>query len=218
MFRGTYFCLSVGSWFDGNTGVILLSNWEEEWGAEELKAAAIDKMATYNNSFCGLGSYVILYHDFVELKYLPGTLVPFNMKQYKLDRGMPYSKIVFFLCVCWVIIYRSRGPHQWIRLRTLSLSKTRRMKMICLMFHRSSILYTNMNHPWSRQQRDLHPTQHNTTSLAVLSASSPPVSNDGNGNESVSVLEPPSVDLLFSNDVVPEQRSHGLSASTETVR
>ena len=73
---------------------------EEEWGAEELKSAAIDKMATYNNSFCGLGSYVILYHDFVELKYLPGTLVPFNMKQYKLDRGMPYSKIVFFLCVC----------------------------------------------------------------------------------------------------------------------
>ena len=51
-----------------------------------------------NSNFCALGSYVLLHHDFVEVKYLPDTEKPFTMKEYKEGRGMPYSKILFLLC------------------------------------------------------------------------------------------------------------------------
>ena len=51
---------------------------EEKWGAEELLSAAIDKMPTCTWFIC----YFIPPG---ELKYLPGTLVPFKMKQYNLQ-------------------------------------------------------------------------------------------------------------------------------------
>ena len=119
---------------------------EEEGVQRNLNLPTLIKWR-HINSFCALGSNVILYHDFGELKYLPGTMIPFNMKQYKLDRGMPYSKIIFFLC--WLSDYlQVRGLQQWTR--TLSSSRTRRTKvyLICLMLHQLSILCTiNLNHP-----------------------------------------------------------------------
>ncbi|XP_066926772.1 uncharacterized protein [Clytia hemisphaerica] len=65
--------------------------------ATELKSKAVKKFAEYDQNFCSTEDYILLYHDYSEMVYIPGTMKAFILSDYKENLGDPYSKIVFFL-------------------------------------------------------------------------------------------------------------------------
>ena len=64
----------------------------------ELQTAAVEKHSDHNQEFCSLESYCLLYSDFKEIIFIPGTTQLFDLKAYKTRLGKPYSQIVFYLC------------------------------------------------------------------------------------------------------------------------
>ena len=71
--------------------------------ADTLKTEAIQKHASYDQAFCALEDYHLLYPDGKEVIFIPGTTAlaspkPFQLCAYKEDLGKPYSQIYLFLC------------------------------------------------------------------------------------------------------------------------
>ena len=71
----------------------------DKCSAAELRKAAIEKHSKYDQEFCALEDYVLLYPDFKEVFYLPRSLNVFQLDKYKHDLAKPYSQILFYLCM-----------------------------------------------------------------------------------------------------------------------
>ena len=71
----------------------------DKCSAAELKEAAIEKHSKYDQEFCALEDYVLLYPDFKEIFYLPGSSNVFQLDKYKHDLAKPYSQILFYPCM-----------------------------------------------------------------------------------------------------------------------
>ena len=71
----------------------------DKCSAAELKEAAIEKHSKYDHEFCALEDYVLLYPDFKEIFYLPGSSNVSQLDKYKHDLAKPYSQILFYLCM-----------------------------------------------------------------------------------------------------------------------
>ena len=65
----------------------------------ELKESAIEKHSKYDQEFCALEDYVLLYPDFKVVFYFPGSSIVFQLDKYKHGLAKPYSQILFYLCV-----------------------------------------------------------------------------------------------------------------------
>ena len=65
----------------------------------EVKEAAIENHSKYDQEFCALEDYVLLYSDFKEVFYLPGSSSVFQLDKYKHDLAKAYSQILFYLCM-----------------------------------------------------------------------------------------------------------------------
>ena len=68
----------------------------DKCSAAELKEAAIEKHGKYDQQFCALEYYVLLYADFKEVFYLPRSSNVFQLDKYKHDLAKPYSQILFY--------------------------------------------------------------------------------------------------------------------------
>ena len=71
----------------------------DKCSAAELKEAAIEKHSKYDQEICALKDYVLLYPDFKEVLYLPGSSNAFQLDKYKHDLAKPYLQILFYLCM-----------------------------------------------------------------------------------------------------------------------
>ena len=71
----------------------------DKCSAAELKEAAIEKHSKYDQEFCALEDYVLLYPDCKEVFYLPGSSNVFQLDKYKHDLAKPYSQILCYLCM-----------------------------------------------------------------------------------------------------------------------
>ena len=71
----------------------------DKCSAAELKEAAIEKHSKYDQEFCALEDYVLLYPDCKEVFYLPGSSNVFHLDKYKHDLAKPYSQILCYLCM-----------------------------------------------------------------------------------------------------------------------
>ena len=71
----------------------------DKCSATELKEAAIEKHSKYDQEFCSLEDYVLLYPDFREVVYLPGSSNVFQLDKYKHDLAKAFSQISFYLCM-----------------------------------------------------------------------------------------------------------------------
>ena len=69
--------------------------------AHALKMASVDKHSLFDQTFCGLEDYVLLYPDGKEVIYVPGNTPDpktFQLCTYKQELGKPYSQIYLYLC------------------------------------------------------------------------------------------------------------------------
>lgn len=63
-----------------------------------LKRVALDKHLAFNKQLPRDHEFVLLYPDFKQVKYIPGTKQPFTLQHYKKCLGKPYQRIVLYLC------------------------------------------------------------------------------------------------------------------------
>lgn len=63
-----------------------------------LKRVALEKHLAFNILLPKDHEYLILYPDFQQVKYIPGTTQPFTLQRYKEYLGKPYQRITLFLC------------------------------------------------------------------------------------------------------------------------
>ena len=69
----------------------------------QSKEAAIEKHSKYDQEFCALEDYVLLYPDFREVVYLPGSSNVFQLDKYKHDLAKAYSQISFYFACCYTL-------------------------------------------------------------------------------------------------------------------
>ena len=82
--------------------------------ALEVKSEAIDKHADHDQEFCASESYVLLYPDFKEVCFVPGTSEMFKINLYKESLGKPYSQVVIYLCNTSGFEYTGKNDDQSI--------------------------------------------------------------------------------------------------------
>lgn len=70
---------------------------QPESDAEQLQKAAEQKMTTFNKNLHG-GPYLLLYPDSTKITNIPGTEIPFSLKQYKEAVGKAYQRITLYIC------------------------------------------------------------------------------------------------------------------------
>ena len=63
-----------------------------------LKRVALEKHLAFNKQLPRDHEFVLLYPDFQQVKYIPGTRQPFTLRHYKECLGKPYQRITLFLC------------------------------------------------------------------------------------------------------------------------
>ena len=63
-----------------------------------LKRVALDKHLAFNKQLPRDHEFVLLYPDFQQVKYIPGTSQPFTLRCYKECLGKPYQRITLYLC------------------------------------------------------------------------------------------------------------------------
>ena len=66
--------------------------------ASGLLSASVEKHARHFKQFNKFTDYVLLYSDMSEVRFLPGTSMPFTLEKYKADLLKPYCKLYFWLC------------------------------------------------------------------------------------------------------------------------
>lgn len=68
----------------------------------EIEAPDILKQAVQKRTFnqdTPEGAYVLLYPDCSEVMHVPGSERPFKLAEYIKERGRPYCRITFFICL-----------------------------------------------------------------------------------------------------------------------
>ena len=73
--------------------------------AEDLKKEAIEKWANFDQTFCSMEEYKLLYPDMKEVHFIPGkeeTL--FQLRKYKEELAKPFSLIILYL-ITWTDFY-----------------------------------------------------------------------------------------------------------------
>ena len=78
----------------GKTHVVALSSGASK---EELVATAISKHSSFDQSFDDSILYTLLYPDFREVFYIPGTTEKFSLSAYKDAIGKEYKRLTFYL-------------------------------------------------------------------------------------------------------------------------
>ena len=66
---------------------------------DELIQKAITKHANFDQSFDRVSPYVLLYPDFREVYFVPGTNETFSLSKYKEAISKDYQKLTFCLCL-----------------------------------------------------------------------------------------------------------------------
>ena len=64
---------------------------------EEVLGIALKKHATFDQYFCHLEAYVMVYPDLKPCHFIPGSNKPFTILDYKIELGKPFSKIDLYL-------------------------------------------------------------------------------------------------------------------------
>ena len=79
----------------GRTIPVLLSTSDD---ANCVLTTAVEKHARHFKQFNKFMDYVLLYPDMSVVNYLPGSISPFTLQQYRDDLLKPYSKLYIWLC------------------------------------------------------------------------------------------------------------------------
>ena len=58
---------------------------------------AIDKHSSFDQTFDCTATYILLYPDFKEVKFIPGTVQLFDLASYKEAIGREFKRLSFFL-------------------------------------------------------------------------------------------------------------------------
>ena len=67
--------------------------------ADTVHKFAIEKHSHYDQFFCGLEDWTLLYPDQKKVDIIPGTKMHFNVERYKKELAKPFSKIDLYLCM-----------------------------------------------------------------------------------------------------------------------
>ena len=69
------------------------------WSPNELRRAIFNKFKRYNSIVkkLDLSDVKLVYKDGERVQYIPGTTIPFTLKEYKKDLGVAYQAIVLYL-------------------------------------------------------------------------------------------------------------------------
>ena len=78
-------------------GTVLPILVQPELDADKLQTAAEQKLKTFHSNLHG-GPYVLLYPDGTKITNIPGTQVPFTLKDYKEALGKAYQRITLYIC------------------------------------------------------------------------------------------------------------------------
>lgn len=78
-------------------GTVLPILVRPELNADKLQRAAEQKLKTFHRNLHG-GPYVLLYPDGTKITDIPGTDVPFTLKDYKEALGKAYQRITLYIC------------------------------------------------------------------------------------------------------------------------
>ena len=66
-------------------------------GVEEIMQKATEKHSSFDQTFDHTATYILLYPDFKEVKFIPGTIQLFDLASYKEAIGREYKRLSFFL-------------------------------------------------------------------------------------------------------------------------
>ena len=72
---------------------------KKDFSSGQVIEAAVQKHSAYDQYFCGLEDYLLLYPDQKVVVSIPGTSKKFTVRGYKEALGKPFSKIDLYLCL-----------------------------------------------------------------------------------------------------------------------
>ena len=79
-------------------GSVLMLIVDPSITAQEILQQAVDKHCSCNWQLSRSDKYSLLYPDGKPVQYIPGTTEPFVLAAYKSFMGLPYQKLVLFIC------------------------------------------------------------------------------------------------------------------------
>ncbi|XP_078790693.1 uncharacterized protein LOC101163634 isoform X39 [Oryzias latipes] len=90
-------------------GTVLPLLVQPEVDATELQRAAEQKLKAFHRKLHG-GPFLLLYPDGTKINNIPGTEVPFTLKEYKETLGKAYQRITLYICAAEDFFTSSEAP------------------------------------------------------------------------------------------------------------